>query len=70
MPSLFNSWIPFMYLYGVGGVFFFTGIYIIVKSKSLNLERKNHRRWIKILISGFFYFMFIHAILIIAALYW
>jgi len=56
-------------LYGVGGVFFFAGMYIITKSGSLNLARKQHRFWIRVLYGGFFFFMAIHAFMIIAALY-
>ena len=69
MISFFNSWLPFIYLYGVGGVFFFSGLYIIVKSGSLNLKKKHHLWWIRVLVAGFFFFLFIHAALIIAALY-
>jgi len=69
MISFFNSWLPFIYLYGVGGVFFFSGLYIIVKSGSLNLQKKHHLWWIRVLVAGFFFFLFIHAALIIAALY-
>ncbi|HRI45907.1 MAG: hypothetical protein KF721_05100 [Ignavibacteriaceae bacterium] len=70
MPSLLNTWIPFLYLYGVGGIFFFAGLIIVKKSGSLDTTRKSHKRWMKIMLWGFFYFMFIHAFLIIAALYW
>jgi hypothetical protein len=69
MPSFFNSWLPFIYLYGIGGIFFFTGLRIITKSGSLNLQNKNHRTWLVVLISGFFFFVLIHASLIVAALY-
>ncbi len=69
MPSFFNSWMPFIYLYGVGGVFFFFGIYLIVKSGSLNPEKRHHRIWLKVLLGGFFFFVLLHAILIISALY-
>ena len=69
MPTLFNSWLPFLYLYGVGGIFFFLGLYMIVKSGSLNLKRQHHRTWLKILVGGFFFFVVLHATLIISALY-
>jgi hypothetical protein len=65
----FQSWLPFIYLYGVGGLFFFTGIYIILKSGAVKLTKRQHKFWIKILFGGFFFFMFFHACLIIAALY-
>lgn len=70
MPSFFNSWLPFIYLYGVGGLFFLMGMIIIKKSGALDTAKKSHRRWFKILLFGFFYFVLIHGILIIAALYW
>ncbi len=70
MPPFSHTWLPFLYLYGFGGLFFSLGLYIIYKSKSINLKRKAHRKWLKILVFGFAYFMIIHAILIIAALYW
>lgn len=69
MIDFFNTWLPFIYLYGVGGIFFFAGMYIIVKSGSLNLKRKHHRNWFITLISGYIFFMVIHASLIMAALY-
>ena len=69
MPDFFNTWLPFIYLYGVGGIFFFAGMYIIIKSGSLNLKRKNHIWWVKVLFGGYFFFMSLHALLIIAALY-
>jgi hypothetical protein len=69
MSNFFNTWLPFFYLYGVGGAIFFTGMYIIIKSGSLNLNRKNHKWWVKVLFGGYFFFMSLHAFLIIAALY-
>ncbi|MCF8241281.1 MAG: hypothetical protein K9J16_07830 [Melioribacteraceae bacterium] len=70
MPSFFNSWLPFIYLYGVGGLLFLSGMVIARKSGALNMQRKTHRYWYKVLIFGYFYFVFIHAFLTIAALYW
>ncbi|HSW56022.1 MAG TPA: hypothetical protein VLH59_13115 [Ignavibacteriaceae bacterium] len=69
MPSFFNSWLPFIYLYGVGGIFFLIGMIIIKKSGALDTTKKSHRRWFKILLFGFIYFTLIHGILIIAALH-
>ena len=70
MPSFSHSWLPFIYLYGFGGLFFFAGMYIIHKTKGLDLRLKRNKWWRKVLYFGFFYFLIIHAILIIAALYW
>ena len=69
MPDFFNTWLPFFYLYGIGGIFFFAGMYIVTKTKALNKERKQHRFWLKALYGGFFFFMSLHAFLIFAALY-
>ncbi|MFZ1290974.1 MAG: hypothetical protein WAR79_12835 [Melioribacteraceae bacterium] len=69
MPSFFDIWLPFIYLYGVGGIFFFSGMYIITKSGALNTKRKSHRFWLKTLFGGFLFFFSIHFISIIAALY-
>jgi hypothetical protein len=69
VPTFFNSWLPFIYLYVIGGIFFFTGLRIITKSGSLDLKKKHHRFWLMILISGFFFFVIVHASLIVAALY-
>ena len=70
MPSFFESWLPFFYLYGVGGFFFLVGMIIIKKSGAINLENKRHRYWYKVLIFGFFYFVVLHAFFTILALYW
>ncbi len=69
MPSFFNTWLPFIYLYGVGGIFFLSGLVIVKKAGSYDSAKKRHRFWWKVTIFGFFYFMIMHAVLIIAALY-
>ena len=53
-------WLPFIYLYGVGGLFFMAGMAIIVGSKAMNFKYLVHRKWLKVLIFGFFWYMFIH----------
>ena len=60
MPDFRRSWIPYIYLYGVGGGIFLIGMFIILKSKSLKLERVRLKNWYQILIFGFFYYMGIH----------
>lgn len=67
--SIFQTWVPFLYLYIVGGVVFFSGLYLTIKSGSLNRTKKHHRLWLKILIGGYLFFMSLHAFLIISALY-
>ena len=70
MSEFLDNWLPFIYLYGVGGILFFTGLILIKRSKSINLQLKRHRFWYRTLIFGFLYFMFMHFILTIAGLYW
>jgi hypothetical protein len=65
-----HTWLPFIYLYGVGGFFFLFGMVIIKKSGAINLKKKMHKFWFKTLLYGFFYFMIMHAVLIISATYW
>ncbi|MBL1213432.1 MAG: hypothetical protein D8M61_08795 [Ignavibacteriae bacterium] len=70
MPSFFQTWLPFIYLYGVGGFAFLVGMILIRRSNAIDLTIKRHRYWYRVLIFGYFYFALMHAILIIAALYW
>ncbi|MBI3124627.1 MAG: hypothetical protein HYZ10_09495 [Ignavibacteriales bacterium] len=69
MPTFFNSWLPFIYLYVGGGVFFFAGLVLIRKAKSIDMRLKKDRFWWKVMIFGYIYFAVFHAILIFAALY-
>jgi hypothetical protein len=70
MLSFENTWLPFIYLYGVGGFFFIIGIIITLKSGALDLKKKKHKFWFRVIIFGFLWFAAIHFILNIAALYW
>ncbi len=64
----FNIWLPYIYLYGVGGICFSVGLYLAKKSGAYNPARKRHRYWWHIIIGGFFYFMLLHLIWILIAL--
>ena len=68
MPEFANTWMPFIYLYGVGGIFFIIGIYLIISTKALNAKKKEHKRWLSILVFGFLYYAVIHGVLILLAL--
>jgi len=61
-------WLPYIYLYGIGGGIFMIGIYIILKSKSLKLHRMQHRQWFHVLIFGLVYYMGIHGLFTLAAI--
>jgi hypothetical protein len=68
MSYIYYTWIPFLYLYGIGGIFFISGLYIVKKSGGYNPDNKRHKYWWRVTIFGFFYFMLFHLILILAAI--
>lgn len=70
MPTFFNTWLPYLYLYIVGGIFFFLGMVIIRKSGAIDLNKKRHRFWNRVLYFGFFWFVILHGIFTYAALNW
>lgn len=69
MPSFTHTWLPFIYLYGLGGIFFISGMLLVKKAGAIDLTKKRHRYWYRVLIFGFFYFMILHAVWILAAMY-
>ena len=60
-------WLPYLYLYGVGGLIFVAGLILVLKSGALNLKRANHRRWLGVLVFGFVWYMSLHLISTLAA---
>jgi len=66
--DLSRTWLPYLYLYGVGGGIFLIGMFIILRSRSLKVERIRHRKWHHILIFGLVYYMGIHGLFTFAAL--
>ncbi|NQV49776.1 MAG: hypothetical protein HQ507_04740 [Candidatus Marinimicrobia bacterium] len=66
--TFFRTWLPVIYLYVAGGIIFLAGMTIIVKSKSLKLDRPMHKRWFYVLLFGYFYYLGIHTFLTYAAL--
>ena len=63
-----RTWLPFIYLYGVGGIIFLLGMFLVLKSDSLNLKRRHHRIWLFILFLGFAWYVVIHSTVSLAAL--
>jgi len=68
MLDFSRTWLPFIYLYGVGGIAFVIGTILIIKTNALNLSLQNHKNWFIILLFGFIYYAGIHAIFILIAL--
>ena len=63
-----QTWLPFLYLYGVGGIAFFLGLGLIIRTKALRRSFYQHKIWIGILLYGFFFYMSIHAAFIYLAM--
>ena len=68
MLDFSRTWLPFVYLYGVGGFAFLVGMYLITKSNALNLSNQKHKKWLYVLIFGFIYYAGIHSVFILLAL--
>jgi hypothetical protein len=63
-----HTWLPFIYLYGLGGILFIFGIYITIKAGSFDLQRRTHKKWMWILLFGFVWYLMMHALMTWAAL--
>lgn len=70
MLPFYETWLPYIYLYGVGGILFLIGLYLTIKHKALNLKLRRHKLWFIILIGGFLWYMAIHSSVLIAGLWW
>lgn len=64
-----RTWLPYIYLYAVGGIFFLTGLILVMRHRSLNIKFRKDRWWFRILLFGFGWYALIHAAIILAALY-
>ena len=67
MLDFARTWLPFVYLYGVGGFAFLVGIYLILKTNALDVSVSEHKKWLVILFFGFIYYASIHATFILVA---
>ena len=66
--TFYQTWLPFIYLYGVGGIAFLIGMYLITRTRALSLDKIHHKKWLFILIFGFIYYASIHGAFIMMAL--
>jgi len=62
-----QTWLPFIYLYGVGGIVFTVGLFLILRTKALRLSYIRHKKWFWLLLYGFVFWFSLHAIFIILA---
>jgi len=63
-----HVWLPYIYLYVAGGLLFFFGIIVTIKSGSLDMKRKKHKIWMAVLLFGLLWFMVMHACWTLAAI--
>ena len=66
--TFLHTWLPFIYLYGVGGIAFLIGMYLITRTRALSLDKIHHKKWLFILVFGFIYYASIHGAFIMIAL--
>ena len=66
--TFYHTWFPFIYLYGVGGIAFLIGMFLIIWTRALSLRKMHHKKWLFVLIFGFLYYASIHGTFIIMAL--
>ena len=43
--DFFRTWLPFIYLYGVGGIVFIVGLILILQTKALSPSYKRNKKW-------------------------
>ncbi|MBC8329755.1 MAG: hypothetical protein ISR76_11135 [Planctomycetes bacterium] len=53
-------WLPYLYLYGVGGLFFFGSLALVVRSGACDRTRFADRRWFRVLFTGFLWIAGLH----------
>lgn len=53
-------WLPYIYLYAVGGALFLGGLFLVLKSGALDMKRRGHRRWLGVLVFGLLWYMGLH----------
>ena len=54
-------WAPYIYLYGVGGIFFMTSLWLILRSRACRSDVRRDRFWLGVLALGFLWFAGLHA---------
>ena len=63
-----NTWLPFIYLYGVDGIAFVLGMLLILRTKALEVSFERHKKWLWVLIYGFLFYAGLHATFILLAI--
>ena len=66
--TFYHTWFPFIYLSGVGGIAFLIGMFLIIRTRALSMDKIHHKKWLFVLIFGLLYYASIHGTFIIMAL--
>lgn len=56
-----RTWGPWLYLYGVGGLFFLVSFWLVRRSRAADPTRRRDRLWMGVLLLGFLWFAGLHA---------
>ena len=62
-----RAWLPYLYLYGAGGLLFAVAVGLVLRSGSLDLRLARHRRWLALLVAGLLWYALLHLAGILAA---
>ena len=68
MDLFSHSWLPYIYLYALGGLLFVAGLFVTLKAGSFDLKRPSHKKWMWVLLFGMVWFLAMHGLLTLAAL--
>ncbi len=68
MLDFSRTWLPYLYLYFVGGIAFVFGMILIIRTKALRISFNRHKKWVFILLYGFIFYAGIHALFIYLAI--
>jgi len=66
--DFYRTWLPFIYLYGIGGIVFIVGLFLILRTNALRPSYLRHKKWLWLLIYGFFFWAGLHAFFIYLAI--
>ncbi len=61
-------WLQYIWQFGVGGIVFLSGLFLIVKSKSCDLKIREERKWFIYLIVGYVGLATVYFLWILAAI--
>ena len=61
-----ETWLCWLYQYGIGGVVFFGTLGLAISTGALRWTQRRDRRLLVVLVAGFFAFLAIHGIWIVA----